>query len=204
MILCMDLTQQKLSKKSKIMSKAIMFKCSCCGEIHEEWPALTFNSPDNYDCLTEIKKENIGKIDSDFCTIKHPDQTDMFIRCTLIQKVNDYCEDLDYGLWVSLSEKSFMDYEKNFKKESDEKGYFGWLCNDLIDYEFTESIPMDVITRNNGQRPELIPHKSFDHQFVKDYYNGISKEEAERRISNMLKIVEMNKKKTKKWWEIWK
>jgi hypothetical protein len=203
----MDLIQQKLSKKNKVMSETIKFKCSCCGEIHEEWPALTFNSPDNYDCLTEIEKENIGEINSDFCTIKHNDQTDRFIRCTLIQKVNDHCEDLDYGLWVSLSEKSFADYEKNFNKESEEKGYFGWLCNDLIDYEFTESVPMDVITRKNGQRPELFPHKSFDHPFVKDYYNGISKKEAERRIANMLKIVGKNEKdnnETKKWWKIWK
>lgn len=189
------------------MSETIKFKCSCCGEIHEEWPALTFNSPDNYNCLSDIDKKNIGNLDSDFCTIKHSDQIDRFIRCTLIQKVNDHCENLDYGLWVSLSEKSFIDYEKNFNKESEETGYFGWLCNDLIDYEFTESIPMDVITQNNGQRPELIPHKSFDHPFVKDYYNGISKKEAERRISNMLEIVEKNEmenKELKKWWEIWK
>lgn len=190
------------------MSDNIKFKCSCCSEIHEEWPALAFISPDNYNCLSEEDKKSIGYIDSDFCTINYNDQIGRFIRCTLIQKVNDHCEDLDYGLWVSLSEKSYVDYEKNFKKDSEEKGYFGWLCNDIIDYEFSESIPMDVITRNNGQRPELIPHKGFDHPFVKDYYNGISKKEAERRISNMLEIVNKNEteykeSKKRKWWKIW-
>lgn len=191
------------------MSDNINFKCSRCGEIHEEWPALTFISPDNYSCLPEEDKKSIGYLDSDFCTINHSDQMDRFIRCTLTQKVNDHCEDLDYGLWVSLSEKSYVDYEKNFKKDSEEKVYFGWLCNDIIDYEFPESIPTDVITRNNGQRPEIIPHKSFDHPFVKDYYDGISKKEAERRISNMLEITSKNEtEKTeaekKKWWKIWK
>lgn len=191
------------------MSENIKFKCSCCGEIHEEWPALTFISPDNYNCLSEEDKKSIGYIDSDFCTINHRDQIDRFIRCTLIQKVNDHCEDLDYGLWVSLSEKSYVDYEKNFKKGSEEKAYFGWLCNDIIDYEFSESIPTDVITRNNGQRPEIIPHKDFEHPFVKDYYDGISKKEAERRISNMLEIVRKNEtekveSENKKWWKIWK
>lgn len=190
------------------MSNNIKFKCSCCGEIHDEWPALTFIAPDNYSCLSEEDKKSIGYIDSDFCTINYNDQIDRFIRCTLIQKVNDHCEDLDYGFWVSLSEKSYVDYEKNFKKDSQEKVYFGWLCNDIIDYEFSESIPMDVITRINGQRPELIPHKGFDHPFVKDYYNGISKKEAERRISNMLEIVNRNeteneKSKKSNWWKIW-
>ena len=194
------------------MSQITKFKCNCCGEIHETWPALAFSSPDNYDCLSDVDKINIGKLDTDFCTINYGGEIAMFIRCTLIQKVKDYCENLNYGLWVSLSEKSFTDYKNKFKKESNETGYFGWLCNDLKDYEITESIPMDVITRSNGQRPELIPHKNFEHNFVTDYYNGISKVEAEKRISDMLAIVEKNENKQsktenleiKKWWEIWK
>ena len=197
----------KNKNTENIMSKNIKFKCSCSGETHEEWPALTFISPDNYHCLSEEDKKRIGYIDSDFCTISHNDQIDRFVRCTLIQKINDHCEDLDYGLWVSLSEKSYVDYKKNFKQDSEEKTYFGWLCNDITDYEFSESIPMNVITRNNGQRPELIPHKDFNHPFVKDYYNGISKKEAEKRISNMLEIVSENeteKVDKKKWWKIWK
>lgn len=186
------------------MSEHIKFKCSCCGKIHEEWPALTFIFPDNYNILSEENKKNIGYIDSDFCTINHNDQIDRFIRCTLIQKVNDHCEDLNYGLWVSLSEKSYLDYQKNFKKGSKEKAYFGWLSNDIIDYEFSESIPTDVITKSKRQRPEIIPHKDFDHPFVKDYYNGISKKEAERRIANMLKIISIDTtRKEKKWWKIW-
>ncbi|MES2238746.1 MAG: DUF2199 domain-containing protein [Bacteroidota bacterium] len=186
------------------MSKEIQFKCSCCGKIHEEWPALTFNSPDNYSCLTEDDKKNIGYLDSDFCTINDNGEIHRFIRCTFNQTVNDHCEDLHYGLWVSLSEKSYLDYEKNFKKETAQEGYFGWLCNDIIDYEFSESIPMNVYTRTNGQRPELIPHENFNHPFVKDFYNGISKEEAEKRISHMLKIVNENETtEKKKWWKIW-
>lgn len=184
------------------MPEIVKFKCSCCGNIHEEWPALAFASPDNYDCLSEQDKKNIAYLDSDFCIINHEEQTDRFIRCTLIQKVNDHCEDLHYGLWVSLSEKSYLDYEENFQKESEEKVYFGWLCNAILGHEFSESIPMNVVTRNNGLRPELFPHESFDHPFVKEYYNGILKAEAESRISEMLGIV--SKTENKKWWQVWK
>jgi hypothetical protein len=123
--------------------------------------------------------------------------------------VNNHCENLDYGLWVSLSEKSYLEYKEHFKKDGEEKVYFGWLCNDINGYDFPESIPMNVVTRNDGWRPELFPHENFDHSFVKDYYNGISKIEAERRISEMLgnTIVNMNEKveaENKKWWQIWK
>ena len=51
---------------------------------------------------------------------------------------------------------------------------------------------MNVVTRQDGFRPELFPHQNFDHPFVKDYYNGISKKEAAKRISEMLKIVSEN------------
>jgi hypothetical protein len=187
------------------MPKNTKFKCINCGKIHEEWPALTFISPDHYNCLSDIDKKNMAEIDSDFCIINHKNEISRFIRCTLTQKVNDHCEDLEYGLWVSLSEKSYDDYKLNFKIETEEKGYFGWLCNDLKDYEFTETVPMNVFTRSNGQRPELIPHKSFEHKFVKDYYNGISKKEAEKRILNMLNIITENENsKINKWCKIWK
>jgi hypothetical protein len=174
------------------------FKCTCCGKIIEEWPALTFNSPNNYECLTDDDKKKIGFLNNDFCKINNENQTDRFIRCILIQKVNDNCQDLDYGVWVSLSEKNYYEYEENFKNETEEKTYFGWLCNNIPGYEFIESIPLNVVINKKGLRPEVFPHYSFEHQFVKDYYNGISKIEAEKRINKMLGI------KNIKWWEIWK
>ncbi len=191
------------------MSEKNKFNCSSCGQSHAGWPALTYISPDNYNCLSENDKNSIGYLDYDFCVITHSEQVDRFIRCTLTQKVNDNCQDLIYGLWVSLSEKSFLNYKEHFKKEGGESGYFGWLSNDIQEYEFLVNIPMDVITGINGYRPELIPHEGFDHPFVRDYYNGISKDEAERRIANMLDGVskieaETRETEKKKWWKIWK
>ena len=171
------------------MPGSIKYTCSCCGLEHEEWPALAYPSPTAYLALSEQSKQNIAELDTDFCIIRHPDQIDRFIRCILTQKVIDHCEDLHYGLWVSLSENSFKDYYDNFKNENHETKYFGWLSNDLPDYDM-KKIPTTVITRAGNQRPEIVPHKDFDHPFVKDYYNGIAKAEAERRIREMLKIVE--------------
>ena len=174
-------------KKKK--AKSTDFKCPVCGQMHSEWPALTFKSPANYDFLSAQEKSELGRLDSDFCEIHYEDQIDRFIRVTLTQKVNDICENLDYGLWVSLSEKSYSDYQENFDSENHETSYFGWLCSNIPEYESTLSIPCDVITKTGNSRPEIFPHKDFDHPFVKDYYNGITKKEAEQRITKMMKNV---------------
>lgn len=165
----------------------IKFTCNCCGEEHESWPAITYSSPSSYSNLSPQEKEEIAVIGEDFCVIKYPDQVDRFIRVVFVQKVNDHCQNLEYGFWVSLSEKSFDDYLENFDNQIEERHYFGWLCNYIPQYEFSNSIPTTVITKEGNLRPEIVPHDDFDHPFVKDYYNGITKEEAEKRIKAILK-----------------
>lgn len=161
------------------------YMCKNCGKQHDGWPALTYTSPSFYLELNEDEKKN-AELSSDFCVINHPNQTDRFIRGTLTLKVIDHCENLEYGLWVSLSEKSFKDYSDNYDNHNYETKYFGWLSNVLPGYPDTRKVPTTVFTRTGNQRPEIVPHEDFDHPFVKDYYDGITKEEAERRINEMI------------------
>ncbi|GAA4273639.1 hypothetical protein GCM10022258_29330 [Aquimarina gracilis] len=137
-----------------------------------------------------MDKEKIAEINSDFCVIEYKEQTDRFIRVVLKQKVNDFPHTLEYGLWVSLSQDSFEDYILNFDNNNHKTSYFGWLSNDLPDYDNSEMIPMSVYTKKGNERPEIVPHQDFEHQFIKDFYRGISKKEAERRIHAMLKNLE--------------
>lgn len=189
------------------MNDKIMYTCSCCGKIHEEWPALAFDSPTSYNVLSENMKKEIGELSSDFCIVNHPEQTDRFIRATMTMKVNDHCEDLEYGVWVSLSEKSFQDYSVNYGNPDHKVEYFGWLSNDIPEYEIAnDGIPTTVCTRQNGLRPEVFPHENYNHQLVRDFYYGITRKEAEKRISNMLNAVNKrneNPQKLKSWWKFW-
>jgi len=169
------------------MNDTIKYICDCCGKEHESWPAITYNSPSSYSNLSQEEKEEIAVIDQDFCVIKYADDhIDRFIRVVFIQKVNDHCENLEYGFWVSLSETSFKDYLENFDNENHETQYFGWLSNYIPQYQFSNSIPTTVVTKSGNDRPEIFPHNDFDHPFVKDFYNGITKEEAEKRIREIL------------------
>lgn len=165
------------------------YTCSCCGKEHEDWPAISYDSPDCYSFLSEEEKSSIATLSSDFCIITYEDQTDRFIRVRLVQKVNDSEEDLEYGFWVSLSEKSFLDYQENFDNENHLTQYFGWLYNTIPQYNFDESIPTTVVTQEGNNRPEIFPHEDFDHPFVKDYYNGISRLEADKRIHDLLDVI---------------
>ena len=130
----------------------------------------------------------LGKLNSDLCTITGPDQDDRFIRCTMHQKVQDHTEDLDYGVWVSLSESSFNDYDAHYKDDEHEAMYFGWLCSSIPPYDDTLSIPTTVHTQKDGCRPLIVPHQDHDHPLVRDFYQGISLSEAIHRVHTALGI----------------
>jgi hypothetical protein len=158
------------------------YRCSRCGKEHDEVPALSFIYPYHYDILSNEAKNENAEISDDFCIIYHSEQTDFFIRTVLTIQIIDYCESLDYGIWVSLSEKSFKDYQEKFKQETNEPVYFGMVCNEIRDYdESTLGLHVNVRVRNGGIRPEIIPHQA-EHQLIKDWENGISFEDALERI----------------------
>jgi hypothetical protein len=168
-------------------AKNAQYKCEICGEIHIDFPALAYPEPDSYYWLSPEEKETLKiHLDSDFCTIEYPDETEYFIRVVLKQKITDSDLTLDYGLWVSLSKKSYEDYVLNYDNKNHETIYFGWLSTKIPNYNFEESIPTDVKTKIGSERLEIFPHSSFDHPFVSDYYDGISMKEAEKRVHNML------------------
>ena len=161
----------------------MQFTCSLCNEIHEGFPAIGFNSPYAYDILSDIEKVEIAELSSDFCVIKYPEQTDRFIRVVLKQKIIGSSETLEYGIWASLSEKSFNNYKKNYDSENHISGYFGFLSNAIPGYLNTLSVEADVKTQSGKSRPEIFPHEDqMENDFVRDYFNGITQEEAERRM----------------------
>jgi hypothetical protein len=165
--------------------KLAEFKCSICGKIHDELPALGFMSPLYYEILDKKDKEEIAELSSDFCVINHENQTDRFIRTTLTVPINDVCQDLDYGIWVSLSEKSFNEYQTEFKNNVEGKTYFGMISNEIPDYEeSTLGLHVNVNVQGGGIRPQITLHR-IDHKLISDLENGISIQEAEKRIERM-------------------
>lgn len=163
------------------------YTCTTCGKEHEYWPALAYPAPLSYAQLSEAEKEN-AEVTSDFCAIIRPEQTDYFIRVVLIQTVVDACQDLDYGVWVSLSETSFKAYYENFDNKSFKATYFGWLNNHLAPYDFDTCMQMgtNVEVDNEKGRPFIYLHQKEGNKLVHDFYKGITEKEALERIKAAL------------------
>lgn len=162
-----------------------MSKCKKCGEVHDPLPSLGFNEPYYYNLLNKVDKKQLAELSSDFCIIKYPEQTDRFIRTYMRMQINDACDDLDYGIWVSVSEKTFNEYKSEFHHNTEGRTYFGRICNDIPDYkETTLGLHVNIVTKPDGSRPEIIPHVA-DHQLIIDYEQGLTLHEVQERINRI-------------------
>ena len=86
-------------------------------------------------------------------------------------------------MWVSVSEKSFNDYQSHFHDNPENVVYFGMICNWLPPYETdTFGLHCNVVTQPDGQRPLLQLHQGGEHPLVRDFYHGIEYAEAQARI----------------------
>jgi hypothetical protein len=164
------------------MAAIFAFKCTCCGQIHEGSPSIAFKAPDHYARLTDEQKSSMGRLSDDFCVIKHNEGTDYFIRAVLEVPILAVEEPFLWGIWVSLSEKSFRRYWDTYEDPCEGDGFFGWVCNEISVYSYPSTRPADVVVQRGKQRPTVILHRrnSGDDPLVIDQVNGISIERAQR------------------------
>jgi hypothetical protein len=158
------------------MAAIFAFTCACCGKVHEGSPSFAFDAPLQYSSLSEEQKQSMGTLTSDLCTITHDDATDYFIRTILEIPIHGVAEPFTWGVWVSLSEKSFKRYVETYDDPVEGEGYFGWVCNRPRVYSHNTSIATDVLVQARGLRPKLHLHKGSanDAQIVIDQLKGIS------------------------------
>jgi hypothetical protein len=154
------------------MAGIFAFRCSCCGEIHEGSPSFGYNAPWHYLQLSEEEKAK-AKLTSDTCEITHEEGTDRFIRVVLEIPIHGVSEPFLWGVWVSLSEKSFDRYLDTWDDSDESDAYFGWFCNQIPYYPETLSLKTMVHPRKNGSRPFLDLDRN-GHPLAEHLYEGIS------------------------------
>ena len=158
------------------MAVIFAFKCSCCGETHEGSPSVGYRMPDQYACLSEEQRASVGTMSEDLCTVTHEDGIDRFIRAVLEVPIHGIEEPFLWGIWVSLGEKSFNRYVETYDDPVEGDGFFGWVCNEIAAYPFSESRPADVRVQLGRRRPRVVLHRA-DHErdpLVIDQVHGIS------------------------------
>jgi len=164
------------------MASIFAFTCKRCGEIHEGSPSIAFESPLHYHSLPADQKKSMGALDPNFCTIRHDEVVDRFIRGVLEVPIVGVAEPFIWGVWVSLSAQSFAKYQDTHAAPVLGDGFFGTLCNRLPGYPDTVALPADVHVQLNGLRPLIVLHRvgdSQDHPLAIDQRDGISAERAQ-------------------------
>jgi len=162
----------------------LRWTCRRCGEEHEGVPLdWATDAPDYWDG---------GRTDDDWLSEDLCMWTDdagnrsYFIRGVLPIPIPETGEDLMYGVWSSLSERSFR---RAYDLWDDpgrihEPPYFGWLSNSLLGYPETLNLPLDVVVEEAEMRPSLMLHDG-DHPLIEEQRRGIS-------IARVLEIAELH------------
>lgn len=164
------------------MAAIFAFTCSCCGQVHEGSPSVAFRMPAPYASLSEAQRASMAVLSDDLCTITHDEGTDYFVRAVLEIPIHGVEEPFLWGVWMSLSEKSYRRYTETFDAPVKDDVFFGWLCNRLGPYPFEGSRGANVAVQPGGQRPHVFLHQ--DHidtdALVHDQVHGISVARAQQ------------------------
>ena len=109
------------------------FQCTSCGDTHEGMCSFGAHAPLRYYEVPSDEREQRCSLGSDDCVI---DEKWFFVRGCIEIPVHGEEEVISWGVWVSLSEPSYIQWLNAFKKEkrSQTGPFFGWLNSWLKPY----------------------------------------------------------------------
>ena len=165
------------------LQSAFGFRCATCGVWHEGVP-LNFgiDLPDLG--IPPDQKTDRLWTDGDFCVV---DGKEFFIRGCVEIPVVDGPGPLIYGVWTSLSERSFRRARElgNGDVPPDEPPWFGWFANTLTGYPDTFLLKSLVHPRPGGLRPR-IELEPTDHPLSVEQHDGISSQRLIEIVQRLL------------------
>lgn len=150
------------------------FRCSVCGELHDDLPDIGWDRPDQWWDVPEEERDERIELTPDTCVI---DGEDFFIRGVIEIPIHDRPEPFGFGVWVSQKRENFQTYLDNW--DSSEIGpFFGWLCTRISWYE-EDTLLLKTRAHFRGERLrpsiEVAPG---EHPLAVDQREGISLAEA--------------------------
>ena len=132
--------------------------CGCCNKQFDGLPldvafdgARPLAGPDGGGALRR------GRIDADVCMIEAEDGRQIFVRGCLEIPIIGQDEVFIWGVWTSVSAKSFARIEELWSSPvpEDEPPLFGWFCNNIPNYPECLHLQTHLHLRNDGLRPTI-------------------------------------------------
>lgn len=108
------------------------------------------------------------------CIIEADRQRHFFVRACLEVPIRGTGRVFTWGVWVSLSEKSFLEMAEHWEDPSriGLGPYFGWLCTTIPEYPDTVFLKSKVHQRDVGLRP-VVELEETVHPLSVDQRDGI-------------------------------
>lgn len=158
------------------MLKRLRFKCRTCDEWHEGLPSPGWDYPVQYLLVPEADRDARIQLTTDTCII---DGRQFYVRANLPIHVHHSAEPLRWGVWVSLSAKSFARFDELFHDETRQPGesFYGWLCALIPGYADTQLLKSNIHIQPWPHRP-IVELEPTDHPLAVDARDGISPERA--------------------------
>lgn len=161
------------------------FHCHVCGKYHAELP-LDFgaDAPLPYENIPAAERAARCDLTSDLCVI---DGQEFFIRGCLEIPIVNGDRPFTWGVWVSLSPRSFQRLGEIWDTpgREAEPPFFGWLCTALPLYPETLLLKTNVHTRPLGQRP-FIELEPTDHPLAVEQRRGIALARVREMVAQLL------------------
>jgi hypothetical protein len=148
------------------------WKCQDCGAEHSEAP-LCFGIDAPWRALvSDTEFESRVELSSDQCVV---DQCYFFIRGHIQIPIHGCSESLEFSVWSSLSERSFVHMCERWDApdRANDPPYFGWLSSPIAVYSDTIHLKLSVQSRDLGLTP-LFTVEPTDHPLAIDQRSGIS------------------------------
>lgn len=129
------------------------FECASCGVSHNDLPMdIGYRLPAAYFAIPEQDLEKRVVHTDDTCII---DGIAFFIRGILPIPVPELDNTFCFGPWAQISKSDFDRYRKYFdiNPHENEPALTGQLSGNLIGYENSDGIRLDIVLQKDGQRP---------------------------------------------------
>ncbi|WP_088342481.1 MULTISPECIES: DUF2199 domain-containing protein [Rhodomicrobium] len=150
----------------------LSFVCPQCKQRHTGLPALACGEPAAF--LGEPGHERpVERFGDDFYVVEGQD---FFVRVVLEIPIIGQNQNLEWGVWGSLSPANFQRYWDSFEDNDQSKldSMFSYLSNEILGYPGSLGLPACLFHRDNRLRPLLLLDPDRDHPLVHDQKHGIT------------------------------
>jgi|SRR6516165_585556 hypothetical protein len=163
------------------------FTCRTCGKLHDS-NEISFgaDAPVQWALISDQERAK-SELGGEQCVIEADGQRQFFIRACLEVPIKGTARTFTWGVWISLSEKSFLEMSEHWDDPGRTRRgpYFGWLCTKIPEYPDTVFLKTTVHQRAVGQRP-IVELEETDHPLSVDQRSGVDALRMQEIISKVL------------------